>query len=129
MASSVASRWAAIRVSVVSQGTGQPLNGALLRVTRDTAAGTELLGRGLSDERGEALVAISGIPVTTWGDDDTGQVMITEIDATLEAVFDPNAGAIVDPDSLEANRSNLPSAGVAILIASGRELKTALAVP
>ena len=69
-----------IRASVTAQATGQPLSGALLRVER-TSDATYLAG-GISDSRGEALVAIPGIPVTTW-EEGSGPVLTNEVGATL----------------------------------------------
>lgn len=135
--------WACLRVSVRDQASGDALGGALLRVTQ----GATVLARGLSDWRGEALVCVPGVPVTTWSDDPDA-VVISEINVQLEVVFDPASGLRtlasdvgnghapaqlpqVDPDFLEANRSTLPHDAQSIQIAAGRvqTLSLPLALP
>lgn len=126
--------WAVVRAHVTEAVTlplpaGQappPLAGALIRVVR--AGDGERLAMGLSDQRGEALVAVPGIPVTTWGADE-GPVLATEIPVTLEVVFDPAAGEIPDPDALEATRETLRTSSAPAALASGRVLVVALSVP
>ncbi len=121
--------WCALRVSLSDAASGDALGGALLRVVvGPLAAGAQVLARGLSDWRGEALVAVAGVPVTTWSEDEDA-VVATHVAATLEAVFDPESGTrtplaavragrapatlpLVDPDGLEARRGALPAAQV-----------------
>lgn len=126
--------WCALRVRVAAAaGDGTPgdaLGGALLRVV----AGGTVRARGLSDWRGEALVVVAGVPVTTWSED-ADAVVITTLAATVEAVFDPalgtrtppaevaagrapNARPLVDPDALEARRATLPGAQQAVALAA-----------
>lgn len=114
--------WAVIRASVSEKGTNHPLRGALLRVTRKNGAPadeTRPLGVGLTDTRGEALVAVPGIPVTTFGEGD-GAVTTNEIEVTIKAFFDPNAGDLPDPDDLEARRASLKSTAIDTKLGSGR---------
>ena len=113
----ISSAWAVIRATVVREGDGQGLGGALIRVLR-TSDG-QVLARGLSDARGEVLVAVPGIPVTTW-EVSSGPVMGTEVDVQVEVVVDPAAGSVPDPDELEANRGILPNRQRAMKLASGR---------
>lgn len=106
--------WALLRVSVTHAGSGDALGGVLLRVLQ----GSMVLARGLSDWRGEALVAVPGVPVTTWSED-PGDVVVNEIAVELEATVEranqhrtpmadvlaghvPAGPLIVDPDRLEA---------------------------
>ena len=106
--------WSLLRVSVSDGTHGDALGGVLLRVLQ----GTVVLARGMTDWRGEALVAIPGVPVTTWSDD-PGAVVVDAINAQLEvtaetaalqriAVVDVRAGRapaslpVSDPDALEA---------------------------
>jgi hypothetical protein len=94
------------------------------------------LASGISDERGEALVIVPGVPVTTWSDA-PGAVVVSEIAAQLEVVFDPASGRrvppaevragrapqvlpLVNPDALEAQRAALPHASLAVQLAAGR---------
>jgi hypothetical protein len=122
---STAPGWAIVRASVAVSGSLAPLSGALIRVLRGSD-GTRL-ALGLSDGRGEALVAIPGIPVTTW-DAGAGAVLASEIDATVQAVADPVAPAVPDPDDLEARQGSLPSSSSTVKLASGRVVVATLDV-
>ncbi|ATE59868.1 hypothetical protein [Thauera sinica] len=120
--------WCALRVSVFRNppgdagGPGDALGGALLRVV----SGGRVVARGLTDWRGEGLVPVAGVPVTTWSEEE-GAVVVSSIAATVEVFFDPDAGTrvsrsavaagrpparlpLVDPDGLEARRAALPAA-------------------
>jgi len=112
--------WAVVRVTVRGATPESRLPGALLRVVQD---GTErVLARGLADARGEALVAVPGIPVTTFSAG-PGPVLATQVAAHLQ-VFAPAAGADPsDPDELET-QPVLKSAPVQL--ASGRSLHLSL---
>jgi hypothetical protein len=121
----ISTAWAVIRASVVREGGQQGLGGALIRVLR-TGDG-QVLARGLSDARGEALVAVPGIPVTTW-EASSGPVTGTEVDVQVEVVVDPAAGNVPDPDALEANRETLPSRQTVMKLASGRTVVRTLTV-
>ena len=79
-------------------------------------------------DRGEALVVIRGIPVTTW-ETGPGAVLATEIAATLEAVFDPAAPELPDPDDLEARRATLNRATTPVMLAAGRVIAMRLPLP
>lgn len=116
--------WALVRGTVIENGTGRPLGGALLRVVR--VSDSTLLARGMSDARGEALVAVPGIPVITFGEGDA--VTETTVDVALSAVFDPAAGAVADPDDLEARRADLPTRSFNGRLSSGRLLAATFAV-
>lgn len=133
-AASVAPGWAVVRATVVRAGSGSPLGGALLRVLRK--ADGVVLARALSDwrgsVRGEALVAVPGIPITTWGDGEPeAPVLVNEVPVTLEAFVDPAfdpLGPAPDPDRLESLRGGLPSASAELRLASGRTEKKTLTV-
>lgn len=118
--------WAVIRATVTAEGRRKTLAGALIRVLR--ASESRQLASGLSDERGEALVAVPGIPITTW-EEGPGPVLTTRVEAILEVVFDPKAEEIPDPDDLEARRSLLPHSRSREILTSGRVLVKALSVP
>jgi hypothetical protein len=124
--------WSILRVSVTENASGDALGGALLRVTQ----GPKVLARGLTDWRGEALVTVLGVPVTTWSDDPHA-VVVSEINAQIEVIFDAASGTrvamdsvregrppalqqLVDPDEIEAQRATLPNATQAIVLAAGR---------
>jgi hypothetical protein len=115
-AGAVSGGWAVLHVHLPGEEQGEVLAGALIRVLR--TSDDELLGAGLTDERGEALIAIAGIPVTTFDpgepvDPDeplgppTGPVLITSVAATLEVLFDPEAAWPPDPDDLEERAAEL----------------------
>ena len=132
--------WAVLRVSVRESASGDALGGALLIVR----SGAEVLARGLSDWRGEALVPVPGVPVTTWSEGG-GAVVVSQTAAQLEAVFDPAAGlrlamdAVragrpppalpqVDPERLEADRAALPKATLDLMLRAGRSQSVSLAL-
>lgn len=136
--------WALLRISVTQAMSGDALGGVLLRVLQ----GDTVLARGLSDWRGEALVAVPGVPVTTWSDD-PGDVVIHELSVELEATVargapqrtamaDVLAGrapalpVAVDPDRLETgSAADVLRQRMALAIAAGRSqtLAFALAIP
>lgn len=124
-AARVAPGWAVVRATVSAQGTDRQLAGALIRAIRTSDSAR--LAAGVSDRRGEALVAVPGIPVTTW-EEGPGPVLASELDVTLETVVDPAAPAIPDPDDLEAHRATLPTGSASVRLAAGRVLVAALAV-
>jgi hypothetical protein len=117
--------WAIIRARVKKAGVDTVLAGALIRVT-DTSDQT-LLARGMSDARGEALVLVPGVPVTTF-DSGAGAVMATEIDVSIQTVFDPALSGIPDPDDLDARKGALTSSTIAAKLAASRVLVTELNV-
>jgi hypothetical protein len=110
----LATGWAVLRLTVTGGAPGSRLRGALLRVRR--AADGPVLARGLSDDRGEALVPVPGIPVTTWSEEPDA-VIVNEIDAILQVIPNPGPGVVADPDALEALA---PSKTVNLKLASGR---------
>ena len=112
--------WAVLRVTVRGNTPDSRLPGALLKVVQDVTQ--RVLARGLADARGEALVAVPGIPVTTFSTG-PGPVLATQVAARLQ-VFAPAAGAEPsDPDQLET-QPVLKSAPVQL--ASGRSLQLSL---
>lgn len=117
--------WVSLYVSIRRDGGGTPIAGALLRVLRNSDS--QLLARGMTDARGEALVAIAGIPVTTW-EEGTTAVLTSELLVTLEAIVDPDAAPIADPDDIETRRTALPSQSVNITVAAGRRLAVQMTV-
>lgn len=133
---------AVLRVTV-TDGDGTPLPAAYLRVLRTVNGNTTVLARGLTDwrgrARGEGLICVPGIPVTTWGEENGADqpVLLTTVDAELEASFDaslalaeepPAAGAFPNPDVLEQNLAALPNARIPVSLASGRTLTVTLVI-
>ncbi len=113
--------WGVLRATVRAQGNEARLGGALILVQQN---GT-IIGRGLTDPRGEALVAISGIPLTTW---EEGAVITSEIAVTLLTVVDPSATGLPDPDDLETRRDTLPHTDQSLAIAAGRYERVSIAI-
>ena len=111
----VEANWAVIRATLTNQATEQRLPWALIKVVRNS---TTTLA--MSDWRGEALIAVPGIPITTWAGG-VGAVLATEVDARLDVVFDsklqafptldtgqnPNLTYIPDPDLLNSTALGL----------------------
>lgn len=136
----VGANWAVLRVTLRESASGDALGGALLVVR----SGTQVVARGLSDWRGEALVPVPGVPVTTWSEAQDA-VIVSETAAQLEVVFDPATGlrhaaeAVragrapaslpqVDPERLEADSAGLPNATVDLQLRAGRSQTVSLAL-
>ena len=143
--------WSVLRLSVHETGSLDALGGALLLAR----AGGKVLARALTDWRGEALLPVPGVPVTTWSDD-PDEVVVTELAARIEWCFDAAAGAggtrtpaaqvragrvpsvlpLVDPDELESRAAALPVASVpmatldvALAAGSSQSFSLPLALP
>jgi hypothetical protein len=135
-----ASGWAVVRATVVNAANDAPLPGALLRASR--TSDNTVIGRGLTEWRGraagEAQVAVPGVPAITFGPangNDDGAVLVSKIDVTIEAIFDPQQlsanAAPPDPDDLEQRRAQLPRASVTTSIGAGTAtaVRIAISVP
>lgn len=140
-ASRLGPNWAALRLDLRDAVGGDALGGALVRVL----SGSQVLARGLSDWRGEALVPVAGIPVTTWSAE-PGDVIVSEIEVTVEAMADPVSMTrtsqadvvggraplllpLVDPAAIETARAGLPQASTVVSLAAGRPLHVSLEIP
>ncbi len=138
-AAAVAVNWAVLRISLAS-ADGHRLGGALVRVLRNGS----VLARSLTDWRGEALLPVAGVPVTTFGES-AGAVVTSEIEVTVQAVFDANVGTrttaadvgggrppavlpIVDPAALEAAAATLPSNQQVLSIAARRSQPVSMTI-
>lgn len=134
--------WAVLRATVKEKDTNQRLPWALILVLRNGVSAP--IARSLADWRGEALIAVPGVPATTWVEG-SGPVLTTEIDITLEVIFDPtvqtipdgvdfsrltdpNQDYLPDPDDMEARRGSLRSGSVADKLAAGSDRATTLLV-
>ena len=122
-AAPVQMNWAAVRVHVHRTNSTTPIAGALVRVTRDGQ--NTPVGVGLSDARGEALVAIAGLPLVEAAEDD-GPVLTSEYAASVEARVNP-AATIPNPDTMAAN-NGLPSATANVTISPKREVAVDLSI-
>lgn len=127
----VGENWAVLHVNLTDAGSGDALGGALL-----LASGGASLARALTDWRGEALLTVPGVPVTTWSSDPHA-VVVSEIAIQVKFVFDPASGTrtsaadveagrvplalpMVDPDDIEARADTLPNASVSVKVAARR---------
>jgi len=131
--------WAVLRVSLREASSGDALGGALLRVRRNG----QVLARGMTDWRGEALLAVVGVPVMTFGEDEDA-VLADALNVTVEAIHDPASGSRVaaaaldraaapppgwpqvDPQRLEQRAGELPATTRAIPIAARRSHRLAM---
>jgi hypothetical protein len=118
--------WATVRVSVKRANSQDGLPFAFVRVRR--ASDNVVLGRGVTDERGEAMVGIPGIPVTTWNAAPGAAVTASSVAARVAACFDktafhPETSTYPDPTALEQAFATLPhSSDVDLDLTSGREV-------
>jgi len=101
----VLNNWSTVRASVtrndVSVGV-VPVRGCLLRVVRDSD--NAVLASGFSDERGEVLIIVPGVPITQFADDDgdDSPVTVSELEIRLEVSHGESAQWPVNPDLLES---------------------------
>lgn len=133
----IAYNWSTIRVSV-SQGVdpqaATPVRGALLMVL-DKADDT-LLASGISDERGEALVVVPGVPVTKFADEADGHghghghgappVIVTTLPVRLELSLAPVVSWPLDPDVTEQNHAANRRTSIELTLRTGRMEKVAI---
>jgi hypothetical protein len=104
--------WASVRLRVVRTGTDEGLPFAYVRILR--ASNDTLLARGVADPRGEVLVGVPGIPVTTWGTTATSPVTVSSVQVRVVAyfdrtAFDPDRAKFPDPAALEQSFGALPA--------------------
>lgn len=123
-AASLLGSWAALYVSVTH--AGRPAAHAVLRLHR--VAGGQLLGRAMSDARGQALLIAAGITQVTVG---LGELVVErEVEVDLTVSFDPAADPLqpLDPDAL-ALRAAVVRRILRRSVASGRVETLAIALP
>ena len=131
--------WSLVRGSVRSgPGHGDPIAGALLLVRRENGT---VIGRGVSDERGEVLVVIPGIPIVRFSNDplppdsDSAQpspVVETTTPALAELSRPAAARARtwpVDPDALEAAHDSQRIATQPITLRTGQTARVTFQIP
>ena len=128
--------WAVLRVTLTETDTGDALGGALLRIFN----ASKTFAQGLTDWRGEALLPVVGVPVTTFSEA-AGAVVISEISVNLRAAFDPTTGSrtpvaavrknqpppvipSVDPVALGTNFETLPNTPPLALSIAARRSQT-----
>ena len=135
--------WATLRATILNSATGQRLPWALIRVEVN---GSQTLSQ--ADYRGEALIAVPGLPITTWSTnngspDNPAPVTTREFEATFTIFFDPtvnplnvdtdflsmndpNDGYLPDPDDLNSDRPGLLTGQLTRPLASGTEISRTL---
>jgi hypothetical protein len=121
----LAAPWAVVRAHV-SHG-GEPAAGCVLTV-HEPGDEARVLGRGQSDERGEAVVAVTGVPafIPSAGP----EAFVRERTAEMTVVFEVGASAAPDTDQLAAaSGAGFVRRTVAMVIASGRETSLTINLP
>lgn len=119
-----AMNWALVRATIRTAGSDAPVAGALVQVLNEAA---QMIGAGMSDERGEALIAIAGLKLMSAGGGN-GNVTTTDYDVTLRARVDPQAAYPPDPDLLAGN-ATLPTADLAVTITPQRTIVAVIEIP
>lgn len=121
-AAQVAQSWAVVRVSVVKAGdparTGLPWSLVQVKKKSDNT----VLSTGMSDERGEALVSVVGLPALS-ANGGSGTLLSSDVDVDVAAFFDPANNSkdfVPDPDELIAKLGTMKTASQPVKIASGR---------
>lgn len=89
--------WAELRLTLRRAGDNALFPNVLARARGDLGdgAGGRLLGVGMSDARGEALVVLTSLPLYQ-PDPGNGRIVPTELDLTLELVPPPAGRSVVD---------------------------------
>ena len=121
----LAAPWAVVRVSV--RRGGAPAAGCAV-TAHEPGDETRALGRGQSDERGEAVVAVPGVPafMPSGGPDP----FVRERTVDVTAVFEIGASAPPDTDELAAATGpGFARATVVMVIASTRETSQVINLP
>lgn len=112
----LAAPWAVLRAHVERAGAGVP--GCVITV-HEPGDATRALGRGQSDARGEAVVAVPGVPVHIPSGGPSAFVRERAAQATV--VFEPGADFPPDTDALaNATGPGFLRRTVDVVIASGR---------
>jgi hypothetical protein len=141
----VMANWSTVRVSVERDDVELglvPAPGALLRVIRNSD--DAVLSSGISDQRGEALIIVPGVPITLFADDELDDdsdtddddlpvtppipapVVVSEIAARLEVSFATETTWPTNPDLLELNHSTNLVATESLTLRTGRMEKVAI---
>ena len=136
--------WSTVRATV-TQGATTPVQGALIRIV-DPADET-LLASGISDQRGESLVIIPGVPVTKFAngdedtdgrrgrgrrdrdddnDDDEPPVVVNTLPVRLEVSHSASTSWPVNPDLLEQDHAANRRMQMELTISTGRMEKLAI---
>jgi hypothetical protein len=121
----LAAPWAILRVHV--ERGGQPAAGGVITV-HEPGDESAVLGRGQTDARGEAVVAVPGVPV--FIPSGGPNAFVRELDAELTAVLETAAAGPPDTDALAgASGAGFARNTVAVVLASGRSTPLNLVLP
>jgi hypothetical protein len=118
--------WGGWRARVERSDDGSPVRGALIALDWVGATGTGFRARGLSDERGEALVPVAGLPVSRPGQAPDDGPVTDETPVTLSVFADAAQPWPVDPDQLEALPAVAVEPSSALRLRAGRLLAIVL---
>lgn len=142
--------WSTVRAFVTlgpDVQTARPVRGCLIRIV-DAGQETELAW-GISDERGEALVIVPGVPVTKFADgegeggppgappfgggppghgggDDKSPVVVYTLAVRLEVSLQPFASWPVNPEQLEQNHEVNRRMSMDLELTTGRMERVAI---
>ncbi len=131
--------WSTVRVSVMRNDPSHglvPVKGSLLRIVR--ISDSEVLSSSLTDDRGEALIIVSGVPITQFADDDEDEnpddgpgnsvspVIVSELSVRLETSIESNLNWPVNPDFLESNHLDNLVNTETLTLRTGRTEKVAI---
>jgi hypothetical protein len=123
-AASTSLSWALLRVSVIKAAAPTPLGLPWSLVEVKQKSDGSLLKTGMTDARGEALVAVVGLPARA-ANGSGGALLTSDVEVDVVAFFDPdNLGKpndyVPDPDELLAKQGSMKSNSQSLKIASGR---------
>lgn len=85
-----------------------PMSGVLVSLSIELEASVTLVARGLSDERGEAVVLVPGIPAVRWADESGGDPFHPAFAAQISIAHDPDTPWPPNPDLLAAELATVP---------------------
>lgn len=118
--------WALLRLSL--RHAGAPLAHAVLSLHAGALPDSPLLGRGQSDARGEAVVAVPGLPF--WRASGGAQAFAREHTLQLRLVADPADPLPPDPEALAQRQgAGLVTHGQDVLLRSGATAFLSLDLP
>jgi len=135
---SLSHNWSTVRATVM-QGTTLPQRGALIQIT-DPSGNTQL-SSGITDQRGEALLIVPGVPVTKFADEDDGgpgggggggpdddepPVVVNTLPVRLELSLGEPTPWPVDPDLLEQNHAANLKASMDLTLSTGQMERVAI---
>jgi len=125
--------WSTVRATVTRDSI-TPQRGALIRIT-DPSRDTQL-SSGITDQRGEALLIVPGVPVTKFADGDEGNgggdddedspVVVNTLPVRLELSLGATTPWPVDPDLLEQNHAADLKVSMELSLSSGQMERVAI---